>query len=108
MPREKLAQIWWYMSFIPILRSREGQVDLYEFKTKLVYIVSSRPARLHSNTLTQNNKKIGLLDCSSVGRTCMKSRVLPWHFCEPDMVAKACLFQHSGGSGRSIRSSRSA
>lgn len=46
MPREKLAQAWWYMPFIPILRSREYQVDTCEFKTKLVYIVSSRAARL--------------------------------------------------------------
>lgn len=38
----------------------QEQEDLCEFKTKLVYIVSSRPARLHSNTLSQNNNKIGL------------------------------------------------
>ena len=36
--------MWWHTPLIPALR-RQNQVDLYEFKANLVYIVNFRPAR---------------------------------------------------------------
>jgi hypothetical protein len=39
-----LVQAWWYMPLIPALW-RQRQVNLFQFETSLVYIVSSRSAR---------------------------------------------------------------
>jgi hypothetical protein len=44
------------MPLIPALR-RHRQEDLYEFEDSLIYIVSSRPARLHSEALPKKKKK---------------------------------------------------
>jgi hypothetical protein len=38
------GQVRLYPSLIPVL-GRQKQVDLYEFKVRLVHIVSSRPAK---------------------------------------------------------------
>jgi hypothetical protein len=39
-----LCQAWWNMPLISGLRMQR-QVDFYEFKARLVYIVSSKPAK---------------------------------------------------------------
>lgn len=51
-----IAARWWRTPLNPALRTQR-QGDVCEFKASLVYIVSSRPSRLHTKTLSMKQKK---------------------------------------------------
>lgn len=51
----EISYVCWH---IPLIQAcgRQKQVDLYDFKMSLVYILSSRPMGMYSETLSQKNK----------------------------------------------------